>query len=662
VKILITEHQYKKLFLLEQGPPYFVTPGTGKIDQEARAKWEAEQERLKKEKEYLKNDPEYAAYKKWEKEQIKKYEKGEAKAIKGIEHKELVDKMEVDAEKYPQIQTDPKNQSQEQLNKSSLKLIQELEKYKEQYQSPWQLGSSISCFQIKATGKGFGVIPGGGINIDSFDYKGGEESKRKAYNKLSPNAKKIVDNYNIPAYVYTSLGQFGYNNKSMLSQQQKHTFPWDYRTGNQGWYNFLNSYYEHSSAAKIKENISKYSKLLGGPLNCATRDGKLSIVFDANPKGEGWLDVSLDAIGDAMAFCVEDYHCWLDVASIAALAIPGWGIFIAGGIDVINAYHYFKEASKMEPGVERKLWYVSGALTLIGAINPILKSVKIFKGGSRMAKEALNNFGQGYVKLTKSGNLNEKAVKKLYNKTIATLTNPDDIAMIKNYFKTVKSATPQVKRTIEKLEKLNRKAGVELQEFLKIKPNNFQRYLDNANGDLWKALDAFRRTKAGYEALVQTGLFVGLGTVLPPLVVKTYKWYQEEVKKGNYGGRHIKTRVIASGFPWEDTKDIFGAISTDDPNYTKEKSEADNTLLKDAWEAGWRPWDPEKKDEEGRVIEIPVPEEFWTDEYRNRPKIGEWFDIEDPETLEQLKKLINNEEFDEEIDIFNSIPDEEFIF
>jgi len=38
------------------------------------------------------------------------------------------------------------------------------------------------------------------------------------------------------------------------------------------------------------------------------------------------------------------------------------------------------------------------------------------------------------------------------------------------------------------------------------------------------------------------------------------------------------------------------------------------------------------------------------------------FDIEDPETLEQLKKLINNEEFDEEIDIFNSIPDEEFIF
>jgi len=344
----------------------------------------------------------------------------------------------------------------------------------------------------------------------------------------------------------------------------------------------------------------------------------------------------------------EGVHCLLDMASVVVLVIPGYGILISGALDAINCAIYLVEASNMEPGLERDMYYAAAGLTLFGSLASVKYSRQLFKGGSKEAQEAITNYNKGLIELEKSGKLQDKASKsKLYDNTFGKLEDYMDKQTVKNYYQSVAKASKDIEKQLINLEKLPRKTRVDLEIFLKEPPANFQKYLDNANGDLWKALDAFRRTKAGYEALVQTGLFVGLGTVLPPLVVKTYKWYQEEVKKGNYGGRHIKTRVIANGFPWEDTKDIFGAISTDDPNYTKEKSEADNTLLKDAWEAGWRPWDPEKKDEEGRVIEIPVPEEFWTDEYRNRPKIGEWFDIEDPETLEQLKKLINNEEFDE---------------
>jgi hypothetical protein len=641
-KLIISEEQYKRLFLLEQATtrpdyrqtahipfsPDDVMPYDVKENTKAREKWEEEIKNLK-------DDPKYAAYMKGKKKEISDYIHKEYSAIYEEKYKPAKDEKRISNNK----------ESQGQI----VKYIKEIEELKENYHSPHQKGNKGSCFYITASGgsakkdidingQKFAWSAGHGIIIKELNREGAVDAKRKGKDKLSPyDTAAFVKENNIPAYVYTSLAQFASQSARVIPQVHTEKI-----------YEFFEEYYGSVYPSEIISNIRKYGDIimgrtwspklsergkwkdaLGG-INCTTRNNKQKIVFNWLPKGEGALDIILEGLGDFIVYCAGDYHCWLDMASIAALAIPGVGIFVGGGIDILNTMAYLVEARKLE-GSNKKLHYLMAAGTMLGTISPVYKGYKVMSSGAKAGQAALKKFGEGYIKLTKGNKLsNQDKVKKLYDDTIGKLTNEKDKIMIQNYFKELSKAGPDVERMVRKIEGFNMSKGLDLQEFLNKNPAKLDEFIKKADDDLFTALDAFRRTRAGREALVQANLFVALGTVLPPLILDGYKGYKELVKSGALqtasvgmmGG--IKSQVIAAGFDWDVTKETFGAIATedindDDPNYSNKKSGEDNDLLQRAWRAGWR---PEKKDKQGNVTYPPVPEKFQTDAYKLNAKIA----------------------------------------
>jgi hypothetical protein len=93
-------------------------------------------------------------------------------------------------------------------------------------------------------------------------------------------------------------------------------------------------------------------------------------VQNVQPWGE-WFDDKVDG-------CVEDWHCWADIASIVSSFFGPIGLIVAGVIDGISALGYVVEGDEG--------WRLNAGLTAIGIIPGLTETRRFIKGGSKNIK------------------------------------------------------------------------------------------------------------------------------------------------------------------------------------------------------------------------------------------------------------------------------------
>ena len=96
----------------------------------------------------------------------------------------------------------------------------------------------------------------------------------------------------------------------------------------------------------------------------------------------------LDSVAQWAGGCFEDYHCVLDILSIAALAVPGVGLALSAGFDFVNGISYGVEAYNAETSEDKYAAILAGGLTMFGGIfgGGIKQTNRILKYGSKNPK------------------------------------------------------------------------------------------------------------------------------------------------------------------------------------------------------------------------------------------------------------------------------------
>lgn len=198
----------------------------------------------------------------------------------------------------------------------------------------------------------------------------------------------MFSDYNIPSYnISRSKPVFGGNAAYSLK---------DYCKGDLGGLFF---YFDPNDSSSVKNPFAccvKYEKgltkkvsavVVGGNKGKSTRGNRvptkkkynidISVKIDdacyvqnVQPWGE-WFDDKVDG-------CVEDWHCWADIASIVSSFFGPVGIIIAGVIDGISALGYVLEGDEG--------WRLNAGLTAIGIIPGLTETRALIRGGSKNIK------------------------------------------------------------------------------------------------------------------------------------------------------------------------------------------------------------------------------------------------------------------------------------
>jgi hypothetical protein len=216
-----------------------------------------------------------------------------------------------------------------------------------------------------------------------------------------------------------------------------------------------------------------------------------------------WYDP--DRISDAVKDCVTDWHCVLDIVSIAAYAFGPVGAVVSGIVDAISAIGYVVEGDEG--------WQMNAGLTALGMFG-IGEGLSLAKRGVKFSNK-LNDLGTIIGK------------------------HVDDAGKIKNAFKLerdianwTKGLSDAEKKLYKEFQKLNSKIGDEggrkfLDEinkkmknlpdvnkgtlsdmFKKLSPEDMKKLFDESGGDLLKMTNKY--FKGVKQAVIQGGLFLGL--------------------------------------------------------------------------------------------------------------------------------------------------------
>ena len=216
-----------------------------------------------------------------------------------------------------------------------------------------------------------------------------------------------------------------------------------------------------------------------------------------------WYDP--DRIADAVKDCATDWHCVLDIVSIAAYAFGPVGALVSGIVDAISAIGYVVEGDEG--------WKMNAGLTALGMFG-IGEGISLAKKGVKFSN-----------KLNDLGGIISKHV--------------DDVGKVKNAFKLereiaewTKGLSDAEKKLYKDFKKLNSKIGDEggrnfLDEINKkikdlpnankgtlknmfddLEPDDMKKLFDESGGDLLKMTNKYSKSVRG--AVIQGGLFVTL--------------------------------------------------------------------------------------------------------------------------------------------------------
>ena len=386
--------------------------------------------------------------------------------------------------------------------------------------------------------------------------------------------KKIGD-YRVSDVVYNStlyfdsnevrehiLKQFKYNKNAGGSDK----FP-------NGWWSFFKDYYGSGNYNEILNRIKSI---------------KPSDIKSSKETLNQYKEYT--GIFDGIKDCFSDYHCVLDVASIATLAIPGVGLAVSAGLDFLNAATYGVEAATANTSAERNAAILAGGLTLFGGLlgGGVKQTKYILTKGS--ANPKVYNYANDVMvrvekELPQLKNLKEGAknaeVAKIYKETAEKYgLKEGEETLGKAILRDFSKIDPKVAKVYtDALTKIDSKVG--RANLLKVgKEKSFQNLVLKNNGDVITSLKSYMKTKAGKEALIEGGLFIVLSEVME--IPEVQKWIGE---KYNYLTRinrtDIRGLVEKEGYDWGITKELFSSSG----------SVEDNTLLTKAWTEGWRPWE-----------------------------------------------------------------------
>ena len=288
---------------------------------------------------------------------------------------------------------------------------------------------------------------------------------------------------------------------------------------------------------------------------------------------------------DIVSSCASDYHCWLDLASIGALVIPGVGLIISALVDAANAVTYVVEAGLAENTEDRNAALLGAGFSMLGAlmgggVGQLFKGVptNVIKFGNeftgivtdvyKTGKGALGKIEQeeilgAWEMLAKKYGLSksEQKIAENYLKQISKL----NAEYLPKYFKTVQELTDKIGRA----------------NFRKIgQDKKFIELLRAEQGNVITTMDKYMKTEAGKEFLQELGLFVILSDEIPRLTQELSVSAAETGVRPVIGGKtSLATMVQVSGYDLKTSQEEFGS----------DKSAKDNELMRAAWFNGWRP-------------------------------------------------------------------------
>ena len=375
-----------------------------------------------------------------------------------------------------------------------------------------------------------------------------------------------------------------------------------------------------------------------------------------NLEDDSEISKFVKGVADWLGGCTEDYHCVLDLLSIAALAIPGYGLLISFGLDAINASAYGIEYATAETEEDRNAAALAGILTLgggfLGGGYKAMKNIKLASSNPKIYKYMGDIVGETEKKLGKVKSLKTVKDKKVLEDIYGLIGKKYNLSTFEqklahNLLNTFNKIDPKlIKKYSEALllvnESVRKKTSYTLLNVFK--ESSWKKALQKENGDVLITLKKYMNKPLYRDVLVQIGAFLAVQEALEIPAVQ--EWIGEKYREGKYSiNPGIRNRVEKDGYDWKMTKEIFGAISTDDSKYSFEKSREDNLKLEKAWNAGWRPFD--KKIKEPTPLDFnEVPEKYQTKKYKERinNSVFDKKNVSLPIEVQKQIQLFNNDD------------------
>ena len=294
---------------------------------------------------------------------------------------------------------------------------------------------------------------------------------------------------------------------------------------------------------------------------------------------------------DVVQNCKSDYHCWLDLASIAALIIPGVGITISMLIDFANAATYLYEAGVAKTDEDKNAALLGAGFSVLGGLmgGGLGQGKALFGGVPPKVLKFGEEFTGVIYDVYKTGGAAGKTLSKIEQEEIEGawemlvkkhgMTEAEE-KIAQNYLKQIKNLqTQQLQLYFKSVQELSDKIG--LANFRRIgSQSGFKKILGEENGNIIIALKKYGDTEAGKEFLQELGLFVALSDYVPRLVQNLTVTAAESGERPIIGGKTaLNTMVQVSGYDLKTAQTEFGS----------NKSAEDNLKMRDAWLVGWRP-------------------------------------------------------------------------
>ena len=265
-----------------------------------------------------------------------------------------------------------------------------------------------------------------------------------------------------------------------------------------------------------------------------------------------WYDP--DRIGDAVKDCATDWHCILDIVSIAAYAFGPVGAIVSGIVDAISAIGYVVEGDEG--------WKLNAGLTALGMFG-IGEGLSLAKRGVKFSNK-LNDLGSiigknvdnaGKIKnpfklerdianWTKGLSDAEKKLYKDFRKINSKIDGEGGRKFLDDINKKMKDLPNPNKGTLEKM-------------FKELKPEDMKKLFDESGGDLLKMTNKYSKGVRG--AVIQGVLFTSVYT------------FSDEI--GSWLGEKYKELYDKTGL------DPFGAMNADLTKSEQEKIEVDFSEL-----------------------------------------------------------------------------------
>ena len=294
---------------------------------------------------------------------------------------------------------------------------------------------------------------------------------------------------------------------------------------------------------------------------------------------------------DVMQNCKSDYHCWLDLASIAALIIPGVGITISMLIDFANAATYLYEAGVSKTDEDKNAALLGAGFSILGGLmgGGLGQGKALFGGVPPKVLKFGEEFTGVIYDVYKTGGAAGKTLSKIEQEEIEgawemlvkkhAMTDAEE-KIAQNYLKQITNLqTQQLQFYFKSVQELSDKIG--LANFRRIGgEQGFKKILGQENGNIITALEKYGKTESGKEFLQEFGLFTVLSDYLPTLQQNLMVQSAQSGEREIVGGKTaLNTMVQVSNYDLKTAQKEFGS----------DRGVDDNKKMRDAWLAGWRP-------------------------------------------------------------------------